>query len=236
MAQPGWYTDPHGTGRLRWWDGQRWTEHLHDQVAPPPQPQPRPSQQQPHMSYGQAYGPEAYSARTQPQPPPTPIAVDVRGFWLHADVQGVGYGNGSMPWAHVEWVAYWPAQPGQWVFQVGRHPFHGGPRVEVLLDQEDLWSRLADMSRRMLEPRLVGELAARVRTGEQIDVGQGLAVHRGGVSGGQISLNWRALAGGTIRDGRVWLHQAGAATPALYIPQQNPNAVLIPALLAELKR
>ena len=25
----GWYGDPHGSGRLRYWDGTRWTEHLH---------------------------------------------------------------------------------------------------------------------------------------------------------------------------------------------------------------
>ncbi len=24
---PGWYPDPHGVARLRWWDGQQWTEH-----------------------------------------------------------------------------------------------------------------------------------------------------------------------------------------------------------------
>jgi hypothetical protein len=27
QAQPGWYADPHGQARLRWWDGQRWTDH-----------------------------------------------------------------------------------------------------------------------------------------------------------------------------------------------------------------
>ena len=27
-AQPAdWYPDPHGQARLRYWDGQRWTEH-----------------------------------------------------------------------------------------------------------------------------------------------------------------------------------------------------------------
>jgi hypothetical protein len=33
QAQPGWYPDPYGTpGRQRWWDGNRWTEHV--QAAP----------------------------------------------------------------------------------------------------------------------------------------------------------------------------------------------------------
>ena len=27
MVQPGWYDDPRGEARLRWWDGQQWTEH-----------------------------------------------------------------------------------------------------------------------------------------------------------------------------------------------------------------
>jgi len=34
MPQPGWYDDPDGTPRrLRWWDGTRWTEHIHGGAA-----------------------------------------------------------------------------------------------------------------------------------------------------------------------------------------------------------
>jgi hypothetical protein len=28
-APAGWYSDPAGSGQLRWWDGTRWTEHVH---------------------------------------------------------------------------------------------------------------------------------------------------------------------------------------------------------------
>jgi hypothetical protein len=33
-AQPGWYDDPAGSGRKRWWDGTQWTEHVVDPAVP----------------------------------------------------------------------------------------------------------------------------------------------------------------------------------------------------------
>lgn len=35
LAPPGWYRDPHGTGS-RYWDGQRWSDHLLPEGAPFP--------------------------------------------------------------------------------------------------------------------------------------------------------------------------------------------------------
>ena len=35
MAAPGWYEDPNVPGAQRWWDGNRWTEHVQRQAAAP---------------------------------------------------------------------------------------------------------------------------------------------------------------------------------------------------------
>ena len=42
----GWYTDPYASERLRWWDGERWTQQIKNvvQTPPPPQPLPPPTQ------------------------------------------------------------------------------------------------------------------------------------------------------------------------------------------------
>lgn len=35
-AVPGWYADPGGTGRMRWFDGTVWTDNYGDAGTPPP--------------------------------------------------------------------------------------------------------------------------------------------------------------------------------------------------------
>lgn len=40
----GWYDDPSGSGGKRWYDGEKWTEHLQAAVVALPQPYPQPQQ------------------------------------------------------------------------------------------------------------------------------------------------------------------------------------------------
>lgn len=41
MAESGWYDDPRDPHRLRWWDGQGWTDNVRDNELPPPTSPPR---------------------------------------------------------------------------------------------------------------------------------------------------------------------------------------------------
>lgn len=251
MSQPGWYPDPYGTGSLRWWDGRAWTDRLNPEPDRPPRARtPEQGRPAPGGRPSEPYPGHARQPSWGGPPVVQGVAATVHGLRLHADEQGVAYGQAALAWPHVEWVAYWAAQipagfgqaPGtRWIFQAGRHPFHGGPRVEVVIEAggtiepETVWGRLIQLCQACAEPRMVAELAGRVRAGESVDVAQGLTVHPGGVRGDRVSLSWSSISGAVVDGGRVWIRQAASPTPVLYVPQQNPNAVLIPALLSSLK-
>ncbi|WP_164903894.1 DUF2510 domain-containing protein [Nonomuraea polychroma] len=109
----GWYPDPYGEPKLRWWDGNQWTDATHAQepaqqpASGPQHPQPQaasgPQQQSrpdwsatpanPTLQYGQpTFGQSAYGQ-------PTPPAQQ----WSGAQLPGPGYGpppkqSNPLPW------------------------------------------------------------------------------------------------------------------------------------------
>ena len=86
----GWYTDPGGSGHLRWWDGTAWSAHL----APQPTPVPVPTPVVPPPPVVQAptlYEP-VINADNQPY-------VPFQGSW-NTNTQGGGYSVGADDFAH----------------------------------------------------------------------------------------------------------------------------------------
>jgi hypothetical protein len=129
---------------------------------------------------------------------------------------------------------------GDWYFQVGRYPHRGGPKISVEMlkwktkTTNEVWQTLVTLARQHLQPRLVTDLAARIRAGQSIDLGAGVSLEPGGLRSKQVSLDWPEITGATLDSGYAFIIQIGN-TPALKIPQQNPNAVLLPDLIPVVK-
>ena len=176
----------------------------------------------------------------------------VSGKQLHADSRVIAYGRKSIELAEVEWVSYravhratkrflYPTtHDSQWFFEVGRYPYKGaavavnqfvGGRRE---DAPEYWTFLVSLSQRYLEPRLLADLVDRVRGGETVLVGGALRVNRDGIAclRPRFSLPWREFGGARASNGAVWIYQAGVEKPLTATSLRNPNAVLVPPLLA----
>ena len=75
----GWFTDPAGSGHLRWWDGTAWTAHLAPQPTPAPAPAPTPVVPQPVVQQPVQYAPVEQQAAV-PTPGNEPY-VPFQGSW-----------------------------------------------------------------------------------------------------------------------------------------------------------
>ncbi len=85
MPEPGWYDDPTGEAPQRWWDGERWTEHVSSPGTPavPPAPTPpAPTPPAPAPPPGPGVGATVAAPLTPPAPEfptPAPAASSARG-------------------------------------------------------------------------------------------------------------------------------------------------------------
>ncbi|MFN8145935.1 MAG: DUF2510 domain-containing protein [Candidatus Nanopelagicales bacterium] len=72
MATPNWYPDPAGPGRLRWWDGQAWTNHTSPTSATSPTSTwttyGTPAAAGPTSYAPASYAPTTYAQTWEPQP------------------------------------------------------------------------------------------------------------------------------------------------------------------------
>ena len=81
---PGWYSDPAGSGRLRWWSGTEWTEQFQDAPAnAAPSAEPPVAGAVPQQAHGAA-GPSA-----QPEPVGAATAADGTGSPRPAPSKGM---------------------------------------------------------------------------------------------------------------------------------------------------
>jgi hypothetical protein len=213
----------------------RTTAPVQDRPAPPPRQ-------------------ESVSQPGPAQPGPGPV-LDVKygRTRLHADPQVITYGRKSMALDQVEWVGYtathtatkrflYPTtHDSTWEFVVGRYPYYGGPKVAVSwskggrrAEQPEEWTFLVNLSQRYLEPRLLTELVAQVRSGRTVTLGGSVQVNQAGIAcrKPRRSLRWESFSGTQLNNGMVCIYQAGVEKPRLTVPLSHPNAALSPGLFA----
>ena len=101
----GWYTDPGGSGHLRWWDGSAWSAHLAPAPTPAPvvqqpvvqqpvvqqpvvqQPVVQPTVQQPVQ---QPFVPQPFAQESAIATPENQPYVPFQGAWNHQSQAGYG--------------------------------------------------------------------------------------------------------------------------------------------------
>lgn len=189
-----------------------------------------------------------------PPPPSGPDMVldtKVAIHRLHADAHQIVNGRKSIALEDVEWVSYTAThietkshfglvktRDHKWRFSVGPFPYSHVTMVDVELTTygpdrtpPEAWQFLVELSRRYIEPRLVAEFAARIRAGESVNIGN-VPIHPDGVGPREHLLTWSSLQRIQAAGGQLYIYREGQEQPQFSTPLKNPNALLIPDVIA----
>src|SRR5262245_47059322 len=161
-AEAGWFDDPENPGMLRWWDGERWTDHR----EPRPEARPQPEHDDDDVFVRVQTGKDERSELVA-----TMDKVVIRGetFALN-ELEGVQWTavrshiNGAYQGTHFT-VGVRAGDRKQLYLMPTNH------KDERLDEFSDVYSRLVTLLDVAVCPRLAADMAARLAGGEMVTLG-----------------------------------------------------------------
>jgi hypothetical protein len=204
-AAAGWYGDPTQRGRLRYWDGWAWTQHVSEEggtgydpiVGPPPLP-PLPSTPAPPAS-----PPASAAPPTAPGAPPArdypPTAIGRAGFGVAALGGVLGAASAGSTAVEQEGLARITVAGGSWIGAVG------AVLCIVAAVAPWPWARLAGVGVSSLFALLLAFAVIGFRTSDDLVPGVDVSLGTAG---------WLMLAGSVLLFAGTALALAGLRRPA----------------------
>jgi hypothetical protein len=179
---PGWHPDPLGRHHLRYWDGDRWTEHVADSGVAGIDP----------------LDAEPTPARTVHVD--THVRIGLRTRRLYVDDEGIWFGDDQYRFADVTGMTWWstrvvagPAYNINYHVKLWREGVdRKGRTIEFTGRAEELrvaYDKTVDALMRQVGPRRVDDVLRRVDAGEQVTLSQ-VVLSRAGMTLRKKHVEW----------------------------------------------
>jgi hypothetical protein len=232
VTEAGWYTD--GNGDTRWWDGERWTEHV----------------RQPPGDAGAAAEPPPV------QPTGGEIRVTVRALEIVGDANRIAFRGKEFSLAAVDRVAYRSvasrvngAYMGtSFLLKLGQGSTHdtllldGGRRDKRLDELRAAWTGLVDLVEAHVTPRIATDAVATIDGGGTVAFGSIVAGPEGVKAKRPLAkvIPWSDIAGTEISN--IGLLQVsvrrddGSTKARLSAGLDQWNTVVLPRVVAHFAR
>jgi Protein of unknown function (DUF2510)/Bacterial PH domain len=240
QPEPGWYPDPAAGGRMRWWDGQRWTDQVRQANA---------QQQPPPMAESRDHE-EPGGGRTRERPvADLTIRTTIMKEEFVADAERIALGATVLATDAIDEVAYLSFARKYWIRRYSCRLRAGSERLRISFEAGDLpeeypaplWSALIRFLDAYVLPRIARELASRVATTETVRVG-GFDANRQGITGRagirRVTLPWSSIR--EVSRGREHLFISGLDSSGrareLRTAMAEPNVVALPFVVDLMQR